>query len=298
MWQAEILTLFPAMVTGYLEASILGKAQRAGACSGVEPRDIREHAEGKHRVTDDAPYGGGAGHGDEGRAAGRGDRGGPRRASRGAGAPDAPRGATASPRRRRARSRPVPTGLILVCGRYEGVDERVRAHVDGELSLGDFVLTGGELAALSVVDAVARLLPGVLGNAESSGVRELRGGAARVPAVHPPPGLPRRRGPRGAPGRGPRPHRPLAALARAAAHPGAPAGPASTRRGSRDADRRAPRARGEGPLNPGACACDWDGSLCYLARSLSVGVRCHAPERPRVRRVEAAAEGRHRLPHR
>ena len=60
MWQAEILTLFPAMVTGYLEASILGKARARGLLR-VEPRDIREHAEGKHRVTDDAPYGGGAG---------------------------------------------------------------------------------------------------------------------------------------------------------------------------------------------------------------------------------------------
>src|SRR5512147_2783657 len=60
MWQAEILTLFPAMVTGYLEASILGKARARGLVR-VEPRDIREHAEGKHRVTDDAPYGGGAG---------------------------------------------------------------------------------------------------------------------------------------------------------------------------------------------------------------------------------------------
>ncbi|HEY3588256.1 MAG TPA: tRNA (guanosine(37)-N1)-methyltransferase TrmD, partial [Myxococcaceae bacterium] len=74
-----------------------------------------------------------------------------------------------------------PTDLILVAGRYEGVDERVRAHVDAEVSLGDFVLTGGELAALCIVDAVARLLPGVLGNADSSGSESFEGGLLEYP---------------------------------------------------------------------------------------------------------------------
>ena len=179
MWQAEILTLFPAMVTGYLEASILGKARVRGLLR-VEPRDIREHAEGKHRVTDDAPYGGGAGMVMKPEplvaaieAA--------RLALPGA------RVLLTSPRGERftqAMARELasgPTDLILVAGRYEGVDERVRGYVDAEVSVGDFVLTGGELVALCIVDAVARLLPGVLGNAESSGSESFEGGLLEYP---------------------------------------------------------------------------------------------------------------------
>src|SRR5262249_57650263 len=86
--------------------------------------------------------------------------------------PPSPRGDRFDQRRARDLAR-GPTDLILVCGRYEGVDERVRAHVDEEISLGDFVLTGGELVALAVVDAVGRLLPGVLGNAHSPGRESL-----------------------------------------------------------------------------------------------------------------------------
>ena len=82
---------------------------------------------------------------------------------------------------------------MLVCGRYEGIDERVRPFVDEELSIGDYVLTGGELAAMVVIDAVARRLPGVLGNADSPLDEIVRGGPARVPAVHAPGRLPRRR---------------------------------------------------------------------------------------------------------
>ena len=77
--------------------------------------------------------------------------------------------------------------LVLVCGRYEGVDERVRSFVDEELSLGDFILTGGELAALAVVDAVARLEPGVLGNEESSGEESFEGGLLEHPQYTMPP---------------------------------------------------------------------------------------------------------------
>ena len=107
--------------------------------------------------------------------------------------------------------------LVLICGRYEGVDERVLAEVDEEVSLGDFILTGGELAALAVVDAVARLIPGVLGNEGSAATRELRGRPAGASAVHPPPGV---RGARRAghpPGGQPCTHRPLAPLAGLAA---------------------------------------------------------------------------------
>lgn len=165
MYPVEILTLFPGMVSGYVGQSILGKAQERGKLS-VTATDIREYAEGKHRVTDDTPYGGGAGMVMKVEplvAAIEAAR------ARNPGAKVllmSPRG----PAFTQARARELvehTSGLILVCGRYEGVDERVMAHLDGELSLGDFILTGGEIAALAVVDAVARLLPGVLGNQAS-----------------------------------------------------------------------------------------------------------------------------------
>jgi tRNA (guanine37-N1)-methyltransferase len=157
----EILTLFPRMVAAPLEESILGKARAKGLLR-VRVTDIRDFAEGRHRVTDDVPYGGGAGMVMK---------------------PEPLVAAIEAAKEREPQARVVllsPQGrrfdqdkalelsqmpaLVLVCGRYEGVDERVLRWVDEELSLGDFVLTGGELAALAVVDAVARLLPGVLGN--------------------------------------------------------------------------------------------------------------------------------------
>ncbi len=165
MYPVEILTLFPGMVSGYVGESILGKAQERGKLS-VTATDIREYAEGKHRVTDDTPYGGGAGMVMKVEplvAAIEAAR------ARHPGAKVllmSPRG----PAFTQARARELVShtqGLILVCGRYEGVDERVMAYLDGELSLGDFILTGGEIAALAVVDAVARLIPGVLGNQAS-----------------------------------------------------------------------------------------------------------------------------------
>ena len=165
MYPVEILTLFPGMVFGYVGESILGKAQERGKLS-VTATDIREYAEGKHRVTDDTPYGGGAGMVMKVEplvAAIEAAR------ARHPGAKVllmSPRG----PAFTQARARELvahTAGLILVCGRYEGVDERVMPYLDGEVSLGDFILTGGEVAALAVVDAVARLLPGVLGNQAS-----------------------------------------------------------------------------------------------------------------------------------
>jgi tRNA (guanine37-N1)-methyltransferase len=127
--------------------------------------DIREHAAGKHSVTDDVPYGGGAGM-----VMKPEPLVGAIEAARAA-LPGAhvvlltPQGAPFDQRKAEELSR--RDRLVLVCGRYEGVDERVLEYVDEELSLGDFVLTGGEFAALAVVDAVARLIPGVLGNEES-----------------------------------------------------------------------------------------------------------------------------------
>jgi tRNA (guanine37-N1)-methyltransferase len=170
--EIEILTLFPRMCAGYLGESILGKAQESGLLA-VRVEDIREHAEGRHRVCDDAPYGGGAGMVMKPEplvaaieaATGR--------------LPGAlvvlmsPRGVPfgqALARRYAEHGR-----LVLVCGRYEGVDERVLDEVDEEVSVGDFVLTGGELAALCVADAAARLVPGVLGNEASAGAESFAG---------------------------------------------------------------------------------------------------------------------------
>jgi tRNA (guanine37-N1)-methyltransferase len=188
--RCEVLTLFPRMISGYAGESILGKAIERGQVA-LTVTDIRDYAEGKHRVCDDAPYGGGAGmvmkapplmaavEAAKGRLAG---------AKAYLMSPRGPRFDQA-----RARLLAGEGSFILVCGRYEGVDERALSVIDGELSLGDFVLTGGELAALCVLDASARLVPGVLGNAESSTTESFEGGLLEHPQYTRPPdfrGLP------------------------------------------------------------------------------------------------------------
>ncbi len=180
----EILTLFPPMIRGYAGESILGKALERGHLS-LTVTDIRDFAAGKHRVTDDTPYGGGAGMVmkveplvlaiEAARA-------------RLPGAPVllmSPRGARFD--QAKAKELAARPGAILVCGRYEGVDERALKYVDEELSVGDFVLTGGELAALVVLDAVARLQPGVLGNETSAGSESFEGGLLEHPQYTRPP---------------------------------------------------------------------------------------------------------------
>lgn len=160
----DVLTLFPEMFTGPLGASIIGKARERGLLS-VEIWNIRDYALDKHRTVDDTPYGGGAGmvlRPDvlvRAIEAVRGDS-------------DAPV-VYLTPQGRlfsqeiAAELAQLPR-LILVAGHYEEIDERVRQHwVDWELSIGDYVLTGGELPAMVVIDAVARLLPGVLGTESS-----------------------------------------------------------------------------------------------------------------------------------
>ena len=181
----ELLTLFPRLVEGPLQESILGKAVQKGLIS-VRVRDIRDHAVGKHRVTDDTPYGGGAGMVMKPEPlvsaieAAREAMGGPARVI------------LMDPQGRRftqdvARELHEARRIVLVCGRYEGYDERIRAFVDDEISLGDFVLTGGELAALCVVDAIARLVPGVLGNEESAGAESFEEGLLEYPQYTRPP---------------------------------------------------------------------------------------------------------------
>ncbi len=159
----DILTLHPDLVRSPLEGSILGRARRAGRIA-VGVHDMREHAEGRHRQADDTPYGGGAGMVLKVDVVDRAIQAVRRPTSR---------VLLTSPKGRRldqawVRELARERHLVLVCGHYEGVDARVEQLVDDLVSIGDYILTGGELAALVVVDAVARLVPGVLGNPESA----------------------------------------------------------------------------------------------------------------------------------
>lgn len=182
MLDVQVLTVIPDAVEAYLGASVLGRARTRGVVR-ASAVDLRPYGLGRWHKIDDAPFGGGAGQ------------------------VMAPEPLCRAVREARAR---VPVGkrtraillgpagrrfdhhvakgllaetqaLILLCGRYEGIDERVRAELDDEISLGDFVLTGGELAALAVVDAVARLLPGALGNDASTQEESFESGLLEYP---------------------------------------------------------------------------------------------------------------------
>ncbi len=166
MWRATVLTLFPAMFPGPLGLSLAGDGLTRGLWH-CDARDIREHGRGRHRAIDDTPAGGGAGM--------------VMRADVLAAALDAaiPAGdprprLLMSPRGRpldqaRVRALAAGPGTVLLCGRFEGVDERVIVgRALEEVSIGDFVLSGGEVAALALLDACVRLLPGVMGK-EASG---------------------------------------------------------------------------------------------------------------------------------
>jgi tRNA (guanine37-N1)-methyltransferase len=169
MWRASVLTIFPEMFPGPLASSIAGKALASGVWS-LEPIDIRAHASDRHRSVDDTPAGGGPGM--------------VMRADVLARAIDAAtaqndarprllmsaRGAPLTQQRVAALARGA--GVVLVCGRFEGVDERVILARDAEeVSVGDYVLSGGEIAAFVLIDACIRLLPGVMGK-EASGEEE------------------------------------------------------------------------------------------------------------------------------
>lgn len=166
--QLGVVTLFPELFASFAETSFVGRARSQGAL-GLHFEWLREHGLGKHRSVDDTPYGGGSGmvlrvdcvvnaiESLELRLGGRAHR-----------VLMTPQGAPFhQPMAWRYASL---ERLILVCGRYEGFDERVREHVDEEVSLGDFILTGGEVPAMALIEATVRLIPGVLGNADS--VRE------------------------------------------------------------------------------------------------------------------------------
>lgn len=161
----DVLTLFPEMFAGFLGASLLGKARERGVLQGAVV-DIRDFAGDRHRTVDDAPYGGGAGM--------------VMKCEPVAAALESLRGVNSlervilmSPRGRRldqeiVRELAQAPDMVLLCGRYEGVDERVsQALCTDEISIGDYVLSGGELAAMVVIEAVSRMLPGVVGDWES-----------------------------------------------------------------------------------------------------------------------------------
>jgi tRNA (guanine37-N1)-methyltransferase len=158
----DVFTLFPTMVDGFCAESLLGKARQAGLLD-LRLHDPRDHTSDVHRTVDDAPFGGGAG---------MLMRPQPLFDSVEAAAPPRPLFLLGPGGRRfdqaTARELAALDGFSMICGRYEGVDHRVREHlVDGELSVGDVVLNGGEVAACLVIEAVVRLLPGAMGNAES-----------------------------------------------------------------------------------------------------------------------------------
>jgi tRNA (guanine37-N1)-methyltransferase len=164
MWRASVLTIFPDMFPGPLGASLAGKAMAAGAWS-LDIADIRSFATDKHRTVDDTPAGGGPGMVMKADVLGR--------AIDAVAADTRPR-LLMSPRgvpltQGRVEALRGGAGVVLVCGRFEGVDERViAARGLEEVSVGDYVLSGGEIAAMALIDACVRLLPGVMGTAASS----------------------------------------------------------------------------------------------------------------------------------
>jgi tRNA (guanine37-N1)-methyltransferase len=175
----DIVTIFPAMVEQALAAGVVGRAIQRGTLD-VKVHDLRDFTTDRHRVVDDVPYGGGPGMvlkpdpifrvldaiaGDPGAA---------------------PTPILTSPQGRWftqevAEQLSREPRLVLLCGRYEGVDERVRARVHDEISIGDYVLSGGELPALVIVDAVARLVPGVVGDEQSVADESFRRGLLDFP---------------------------------------------------------------------------------------------------------------------
>ena len=166
MWRATVLTIFPEMFPGPLGSSLAGKALAKGLWA-LDAIDIRDHATDRHRTVDDTPAGGGPGMVMKAdvlaRAIDAAGEGRPRLLM-------SPRG-TPLTQGRVAELAGGP-GAVIVCGRFEGVDERVIAARElEEVSLGDFVLSGGEVAALALIDACVRLLPGVMGK-EASGAEE------------------------------------------------------------------------------------------------------------------------------
>ena len=163
----ELLTIFPEMFDSFLNASIIGRAREAGLLD-IHATDIRPYSQNKHKNTDDYPFGGGAGMlmlaqpiADAMKAVTRPPFQGKRIYM-------SPRGVPLT--QALAQQLSQEERLVILCGHYEGVDQRVLdKYIDMEISVGDYVLTGGETAAMVLIDSVSRLVPGVLGSAESAG---------------------------------------------------------------------------------------------------------------------------------
>ena len=182
MIRIDVLTIFPRLFEAFAAESMVGIAARAGRLE-LRVHDLRDWAEGPHRRVDDAPYGGGPGMvmrpeplvaAIEAIAGAKGP------ARRAHVALMSPQGTPLDQAKLRELARCEQ--LVLVCGRYEGVDQRaVELAVDEELSLGDYVLSGGEVPAMAIVEGVVRLLPGVLGNPESSGADSFEAGLLEGP---------------------------------------------------------------------------------------------------------------------
>jgi tRNA (guanine37-N1)-methyltransferase len=179
MIRFDILSIFPEMFESPFNCSILKRAQEGGVVE-IHLHNIRDYAEDKHKMTDDAPYGGGGGMVMKVEPIDR---------ALASVAPVrdnalvvllTPQGETFS--QKIAEEMSLYSRIVLICGHYEGVDERVRVNlVDKEISVGDFVLTGGELSAMVVVDAVSRLVPGVLGNYDSASFDSFSTGLLEYP---------------------------------------------------------------------------------------------------------------------
>jgi tRNA (guanine37-N1)-methyltransferase len=186
--RVDVLTIFPRLFAPFLEESILGSALRRGLLA-VAVHDLRGWTRDRHRSVDDAPYGGGPGMvlRPEPLVAAIEALAGPKGSARKA------RVVLLSPQGRRLEQSGLGAlasqeHLVLVCGRYEGVDERaIDLAVDAELSVGDYVLSGGEVPALVVIEGVARLLPGVVGNPESVARESFQAGLLEGPHYTRPP---------------------------------------------------------------------------------------------------------------
>lgn len=177
-FSATVLTLYPEMFPGPLGMSLAGEGLRNGLWA-LEARNIRDHGHGRHRAVDDTPAGGGPGmvvRADVLAAA----------IDSAATGPEIPR-LLMSPRGRpltqaHARALAAGPGVLIVCGRFEGVDERVIAARNlMEVSVGDYILSGGEMAALTLLDAVVRLIPGVMGKLESGAEESFENGLLEYP---------------------------------------------------------------------------------------------------------------------
>ena len=172
----DILTIFPSLINSFVTESLIGKAQESGTLE-ISALDLREGASGAHKAVDDTPFGGGPGMVLK-----------PEPIFNIVETKNPPRplyllSPAGEPfNHSKAKELSKLDGFSLLCGRYEGVDQRVRDHlIDGEISLGDFVLAGGEIAALAIVETVTRLVPGVMGNLESADSESFTQGLLEYP---------------------------------------------------------------------------------------------------------------------